>query len=159
MRRPGSIVRFADEGEEIGKGKEREGPTSPLREENLNLGPSRLRTSMASAAISDNSDSESDSSAEQMELPRTKSQLSLLIRNRRSETGSSDIGPAGRAKASKGKDNEAREKARSKEEELLSMGRRDGVTKAGGVQVPKQQRVSEVDDPGYLSTSSAEPLF
>ncbi|KAJ9611484.1 hypothetical protein H2200_004668 [Cladophialophora chaetospira] len=157
MRRPGSIVRFADEEEETGKGKEREGPTSPVREENL--GPSRLRTSMASAAISDGSDSESDSSSDQMELPRTKSQLSLLIRNRRSETGSSDIGPAGQTKESKGKEKEVREKAKSKEEELLSMGRRDGVTKAGGVQVPKQQRVSELDDTGYASPSSPEPLF
>ncbi|EXJ62363.1 hypothetical protein A1O7_02797 [Cladophialophora yegresii CBS 114405] len=157
MRRPGSIVRFADELPQVDpdKSKEREQPTSPLREENL--GPSRLRTSMASAAISD--DTDSDSSSSPMELPRTKSQLSLLINNRRSETGSSDIGPAAQVQESKGKDNDARQKARSKEQELLSMGRRDGVTKAGGVQVPRQQRVSELEDPGYQSPSSPEPLF
>jgi hypothetical protein len=157
MRRPGSIVRFADElpQVELDKSKEREQPTSPLRDENL--GPSRLRTSMASAAFSD--DSDSDSSSSPMELPRTKSQLSLLINSKRSETGSSDIGPPAQAQESKGKEKEARQKARSKEQELLSMGHRDGVTKAGGVQVPKQQRVSELEDPGYQSPSSPEPLF
>lgn len=156
MRRPGSIVRFADEipREELSKGKERDEPISPQREENL--GPSRLRTSMASEAISDSSDS--DSSSDHMELPRSKSQLSLLIKNKRSETGSSDIGPP-QTQEAKAKEKEAREKAKSKEQELLSMGRRDGVTKAGGIQVPKQQRVSELDDPGSLSPSSPEPLF
>ncbi|ETI23775.1 hypothetical protein G647_05581 [Cladophialophora carrionii CBS 160.54] len=157
MRRPGSIVRFADELPQVepDKSKDREQPSSPLREENV--GRSRLRTSMASAAISD--DGDSDSSSSPMELPRTKSQLSLLINSKRSETGSSDIGPPAQAHESKGKDNEARQKARSKEQELLSMGRRDGVTKAGGVQVPRQQRVSELEDPAYQSQSSPEPLF
>jgi hypothetical protein len=158
MRRPGSIVRFADElSEDDGsKGKEREVVASSLRDENI--GPSRLRTSMASAAICDASDSDTSSDGH-MELPRTKSQLSLLINNKRSETGSSDIGPESQPKAANGKDKDAREKTRSKEEELLSMGRRDGVTKAGGIQVPKQQRVSELEGPGYESPSSPEPLF
>ena len=148
-------MRFADElpREDIGKGKEREVPTSPLRNENAI--PSRLHMSMASIAISDDSDTESSSSG-QMELPRTKSHLSLLINNKRNQTGDTDIGPAPQSQGPAGKD---KEKARSKEEELLSMGRRDGVTKAGGVQVPKQQRVSELEDPGYHSPSSPEPLF
>jgi hypothetical protein len=157
MRRPGSIVRFADElaTDDTSKGKERE-VSSSLRDENL--GPSRLRTSMASATIVDDTDSDS-SSGGQMELPRTKSQLSLMINNKRSETGSFDIGPEAQPQVANRKDKEAREKTRSKEEELLSMGRRDGVTKAGGIQVPRQQRVSELEGPGYESPSSPEPLF
>ncbi|OAL20736.1 hypothetical protein AYO22_08745 [Fonsecaea multimorphosa] len=157
IKKTGSVVRFADElPQELRKGKEREKEAmSPVRDENL--GSSRLRTSMSSQAVSDDANDD-DSSLENMQLPRTKSQLSLLIQNRRDETGSSDIGPETESQDPKGKGKE-KEKAQSKEEELLSMGRRDGVTKAGGIQVRKQHRISEIEDPGYMSPSSPEPLF
>lgn len=161
MKKTGSVVRFADEiPQELRKGKEKE-ILPPAGDENA--GPSRLRTSMTSEAISDDDDdddedNDNDSSDDDTGLPRTKSQLSLMIKNKRDETGSSDLGPETQAHEMKGKEKE-KQKAKSKEEELLSMGRRDGVTKAGGVQVPKQQRVSGHDDPGYISSSSPEPLF
>ncbi|EXJ66111.1 uncharacterized protein A1O5_10726 [Cladophialophora psammophila CBS 110553] len=157
IKKTGSVVRFADEVPlDVRKGKEREKEAmSPLRDENI--GSSRLWRSMSSDTVSDDADDD-DSSLENMQLPRTKSHLSLLIQNRRDQTGSSDIGPATESRDSSGKEKE-KEKAKSKEEELLSMGRRDGVTKAGGVQVPKQHRISELEDPGYMSPSSPEPLF
>ncbi|KIW27590.1 uncharacterized protein PV07_07319 [Cladophialophora immunda] len=157
IKKTGSVVRFADElPQELRKGKEREKEAmAPVQDENP--GSSRLRRSMSSEAVSDDADDD-DSSLENMQLPRTKSQLSLLIQTRRDETGSSDIGPATEPQDSKGKEKE-KEKAHSKEEELLSMGRRDGVTKAGGIQVRKQHRISEIEDPGSLSPSSPEPLF
>lgn len=91
----------------------------------------------------------------QMQLPRTKSQLSLLIQHKRDQTGSQDIGPTSSPEESV----KPRIKEKSKEEELLSMGRRDGVTKAGGVQIPRQQRVVGRDEPEDLPSSSPEPLF
>ncbi|OAL33342.1 hypothetical protein AYO20_07353 [Fonsecaea nubica] len=157
IKKTGSVVRFADElPQELRKGKEREKEaTIPTRDEAP--GSSRLRRSISSEAVSDDADDD-DSSLENMQLPRTKSQLSLLIQTKRDETGSSDIGPAGEPENNKGKE-QAKEKAQSREEDLLSMGRRDGVTKAGGVQGRKQHRISETEDPGYFSPSSPEPLF
>ncbi|KIW76226.1 hypothetical protein Z517_10972 [Fonsecaea pedrosoi CBS 271.37] len=157
IKKTGSVVRFADElPQELRKGKEREKEaTIPTRDETP--GSSQLRRSISSEAVSDDADDD-DSSLENMQLPRTKSQLSLLIQTKRDEIGSSDIGPAGEQENNKGKE-QAKEKAQSREEDLLSMGRRDGVTKAGGVQGRKQHRISETEDPGYFSPSSPEPLF
>ncbi|EXJ78455.1 hypothetical protein A1O1_08855 [Capronia coronata CBS 617.96] len=156
IRKTGSVVRFADEiPQDIGKGKEKE----MLHDDRT--GPARLRSSLASDALTDEDDS---SENEHVGLSRTKSQLSLLIRKKRGETGSQDIGPETRSPSSedRGKSSEkgkGKDNAQSKEDELLSMGHRGGVTKAGGVQVPKPQRLSERDDPGYISSSSPEPLF
>lgn len=179
MKKTGSVVRFADEiPQDLRKGKGKEVIT-PLRDENI--GPSRLRSSAADESGSDDESDEDDhcehehehehdpgddhdddaghdSSSDILELPRTKSQLSLLIQNKRDENGGQDLGPEAKPAESTGKGKE-KGKAKSKEEELLSMGRRDGVTKAGGVQVPRPQRVSEHDDPGYSLSSSPEPLF
>lgn len=153
MRKTGSIVRFADEDpQDLRKGKEKE-IVPPLQHENI--GPAGQRTSIATEALFNDDEASSD---DHMELPRTKSQLSLLIKIKRDENGSQDLGPDEKAQEPKGKDKDTG-KAQSKEEELLSMARGDGVTKAGGVQVPKSLRLSEHDDPGYTSPSSPEPLF
>jgi hypothetical protein len=145
MKKSVSTVRFADEMPEVagkGKGKERGSP-SPEPERPV------------SSALKTDSDTDDNSEDAGPEIPllRTKSQLSLMIKHRRSETGSQDLGPQEAA----GMKMPGKEK--TKEEELLSMGRRDGVTKAGGVQVPKQQRASEHAEPRYYSPSSPEPLF
>ncbi len=167
MRKTASVVRFADEmPHDLRKGKGRE-ILPPLGDENA--GSSRLRTIMTTATMSDDEgddegegqeegDGNEGSWSDHMKLPRTKSQLSLLIQIKRDETGSADLGPPPKPQGTKGKEKEKR-KAQTKEEELLSMGRKGGVTKAGGVQVPRQQRVSEHDDPGQFSASSPEPLF
>ncbi|EXJ81153.1 hypothetical protein A1O3_07443 [Capronia epimyces CBS 606.96] len=164
MKKTGSVVRFADEiPQDWRKGKEK----ATLADDSM--GPSRLRSSFASSALTDEENSSDD---DNVRLPRTKSQLSLLIKQKRDETGSQDLGPEakaqGRGGQDEGKNNDegkgkgkgkGKENTKSKEEELLSMGRRGGVTKAGGVQVPKPQRLSEHDDPGHISSSSPEPLF
>lgn len=151
MRKTGSVVRFADEvPPDLRKGKERESQPDD------DVGPSRLRSSLPGGALSDGEDS-SDNDKDNRGLPRTKSQLSLLIKKKREETGSRDIGSheTGRGRGM----DQSHEDTNSKEEELLLMARRDGVTKAGGVQGSKPQRMSEHEDPGYLSSSSPEPLF
>lgn len=178
VRKSLSTVRFADESpEDIGKGKGKE-ILHALEDERP--GPSHMKSTLKSAGQRqqerndrrDDSEDDSDSDSEedededeedddddddnlQMILPRTKSQLSLLIQHKRDQTGSQDLGPA--SFPEEGVKPQIKEK--SKEEELLSMGRRDGVTKAGGVQTPRQQRVAGRDEPEDLSSSSPEPLF
>ncbi len=152
MSKTKSVVRFADDSpqdDDKGKGKE-----APSKFPGENVDPSALQPSMpGSSSASDDEESSDDA----VELPRTKSQLSLLIKHKREETGSLDLGPEARSGETSGKSKE-KDKAKSKEEDLLSMGRRNGVTKAGGVQVPASQRVTG-DDPGRFSPSSPEPLF
>ena len=150
-RRSGSVVRFADELPTLPRKDKTKEMSPELKTETL--APSRLRSSITSDEFADDSEESSD---DQMELPRTKSQLSLLIKTKREERGSSDLGPEAVEAKGKGK---IPDKSISKEEELLSMGRRGGVTKAGGVQVPESQRVSEHDDPGQFFSSSPEPIF
>lgn len=152
MSKTKSVVRFADESpqdEDKGKGKE-----APSRFPVENVDPSALQPSMPGSASASEDDESSDDA---VELPRTKSHLSLLIKHKREETGSLDLGPEGRSGETSRKSKE-KDKAKSKEEDLLSMGRRNGVTKAGGVQVPASQRVTG-DEPGRFSPSSPEPLF
>ncbi|KAK5192844.1 hypothetical protein LTR99_010278 [Exophiala xenobiotica] len=152
MSKSKSVVRFADEipqDEDKGKGKE---TASNFPVENVD--PSALQPSMPGSASTSGDDESSD---EAVELTRTKSQLSLLIKHKREQTGSLDLGPEERFGETSGKPKE-KDKAKSKEEDLLSMGRKNGVTKAGGVQVPASQRVTG-DDPGRFSPSSPEPLF
>ena len=146
MRKIGSVVRFADEEETEGKGKGREAdPTSE----------SGRRLSQMTTVAHDDSGSSTDEDQDQpLQLPRTKSQLSLLIKHKRDQTGSQDLGPQSPTIPAP-----SEPKEKSKEAELLSMGRRDGVTKAGGVQVPRQQRLSDNDPSKSSIPSSPDRLF
>jgi hypothetical protein len=137
FQRTGSVVRFNDNVESIGN----VGPILPPPPSNENLGPSHLPHSTASDPI-DNDEAQLSPPRRFGGLPRTKSQLSMDIKHRRSDTGSLELGPSANNDRSKGK-----EKANTKEEELLNMGRQDGVTKAGGVRVRPEQRVSDIEDP------------
>lgn len=148
MRKSGSIVRFADEvQEDIKKGKEKE---SQVGGEDTGSLLSQVMNVIEDESLS----SADEDEGRPLEITRTKSQLSLLIKHKRSETGSQDLGPQSPSTAGPSKS-----KDKTKEEELLSMGRRDGVTKAGGVQVPRQQRLSDHDPWKTSVSSSPEPLF
>lgn len=179
-----STVRFADQTPEpIGKGKEKEIFPSP---EHDRVGPSLMKSNLKQTEqprtrrdnrddASDDGDDDDDGRDDdeeqdddqdedgdgnddddlKMALPRTKSQLSLQIQHKRDETGSRDLGPASSPETVV----KPKIKDKTKEDELLSMGRRDGVTKAGGVQTPRQQRVVGRAEPEDLSSSSPEPLF
>ncbi|KIW16729.1 hypothetical protein PV08_03918 [Exophiala spinifera] len=147
-----SVVRFVDENpSDEGKGK---GKAILAESPEASMGAPSLWSSIhASPSASDDEGSSDDA----VELPRTKSQLSMLIKHKRAQTGSQDLGPAISLVEPSARARD-KDKGKAKEEELLSMARRDGVTKAGGVQVPASHRISG-DDPGYLSPSSPEPLF
>lgn len=135
MRKTGSVVRFADEEEDIGKGKAKE--ISPPRS------PEQVRTrGRTSSQVFDSDESD------EMELPRTKSQLSMAIQDRRKQSGSRDLGLGPVVEQQPGRNNEARRK----EEELLTMGRR-----AAAPQIPKTGRGSG-EDKRYRSPSPG-PTF
>lgn len=158
MKKTGSVVRFADEiemPEEFGKAKGRE---QPRMMENEPERPSRLRRSSGVFDDDDHDHEEQDDEEEDeedsgLELPRTKSQLSLLIHETRKQSGSQNLGPSVLSPASKGDQPLGKE-----EEKLLSMGRKDGVTKAGGVQLPERQRLRSNSGNKYRSPSPP-PLF
>jgi hypothetical protein len=135
MRKTGSVVRFADEDEEIGmgkgKGKEPARPESPEKLRN------RGRTS---SQVIDSDDSD------EVQLPRSTSQLSMAINDRRKQSGSRDIGPEASGE-------ETLPKKSAKEEDLLKMGRR-----AAAAQIPKGLPGSEAHDVGYRPPSPG-PIF
>lgn len=146
MRKSGSIVRFADDSPtESWKGKERE--TEPTQ-------AGRTLSQMTTVADDDPDSSTDEDQDQPLQLPRTKSQLSLLIKHKRDQTGSLDLGPQSPTTSAP-----SGPKDKTKEAELLSMGRRDGVTKAGGIQVPRQQRLSDNDPSKSSIPSSPERLF
>jgi hypothetical protein len=138
MRKTGSVVRFADEDEEIGigkgKGKEPARPESPEKLRN------RGRTS-SQAIDSDDSD--------EVQLPRSTSQLSMAINDRRKQSGSRDLGPEPTGEEPAPKKSEAK----IKDEEILKMGRR-----AAAPQIPKALPGSDAHDVGYRSPSPG-PTF
>jgi len=97
-------------------------------------------------------------------LPRTKSQLSLMIESERQKSGSYEL-PSSPVAAMRPCDNQAKPPQEDDENEgdLLMMGRRDGVTKAGGVseEVRRKQRLgngSDVDRTAYQSPPTS-PLY
>jgi hypothetical protein len=138
MRKTGSVVRFAEEDEEIGKGKAKEVPP-PESPTNL-----RSRGRTGSQVI----DSDESGDSDEVRLPRTKSQLSMAIQDRRKQSGSQDLGPqtARPQEAAKSKEGQRRE------EELLKMGR-----EAAAPQIPRGLPGGERGE-GYRPPSPG-PIF
>lgn len=135
MRKTGSVVRFADEEEDIWKrkGKEAARPESPEKLRNRGR---------ASSEVIESDDSD------EVQLPRTTSQLSMAIKDRRKKSGSQDLGPEPTTDAAPRKKSEAKKK----EEEILDMGRR-----AAAPQIPKGLPGSD-NDVGYRPPSPG-PTF
>jgi hypothetical protein len=106
IRTSRSSVRFADNAVimDSGKGK--------AREESDNEDDSENRGRSNSHALADSDDPE-----EQAELPRVHSQLSMMIQDRRKQSGNQDVGPSSQPEGGKFLE------ARRKRDELLKMGR------------------------------------
>lgn len=120
-----------------------------------------------SEAIADEDDDEDDEEEEEEEiisLPRTKSQLSMMIEQERRKSGTHELRPSplhyevckgvGDDTVSKPNDNENEE-----EEDLLMMGRKDGVTKAGTIssKTRGKQRSSPNHSDGFRYQSPPTP--
>jgi hypothetical protein len=150
MKKTGSVVRFADE-VSVELRKPKEALSTTYEYENRPFLPHRQ--SASSVAISDGDFDEDQSSVSG--LQRTASSLSLLIQSVQLGDGSlpAELSPrkiVKKDKSRKGKDDD--------EEELLAMGRRGGVTRAGGIQVPPQQRLRDDVDSRY-SSPEPDPVF
>ena len=136
MRKTGSVVRFADEEDDASKGKEKavSRPGSP----------EKTRSRQGSQVI----DSDDSEELDRIQLPRTQSQLSMAIKDRRKKSGSRDLGPEPAVQQEVGKKSETKRK----EEELLKMGRQ-----AAAPRIPKG-RTGNGEDQGYRSPSPG-PTF
>lgn len=134
MRKVRSSVRFADDEDatEESKGQERPGF------EKDDLAESRERSNSQALADSDDSD-------ERTGLPRVQSQLSVLIKDKRKQSGSQDIGPSSQPES------ERTTESKRKREELLKMGREAA---APIIPTSRSRRPSrEEDDRRYRSPS------
>ena len=148
MKKTGSVVRFADEvPTELHRGKQRKQSSSSEESDHGLRKPLARHDSTTSQALDDSSDDD-----DVVELPRTRSQLSLAIHNMRKDSSEPDVvrpNPLASTKAPASK---------VEEEKLLNMGRKDGVTKAGGVQVPQPHRLTGQSFQRHESPSPP-PLF
>lgn len=134
MRKVRSSVRFADEDDAGEESKDQERPGF----EKDDLADSRERSNSQVLADSDDSD-------ERTGLPRVQSQLSVLIKDKRKQSGSQDIGPSSQP------ENERTTESRRKREELLKMGREAA---APIIPTPRSRRPSrKEDDNRYRSPS------
>lgn len=172
MQKTGSVVRFADDlPTEFGRGKAREtsvsGPGASAIRRGSALVVTHVSRSTETAAI-DSDEGEDDDDAKDDEdtvvmLPRTRSQLSLAIQEHKRISGSLGLPDLGtktspeRSKVKgKGKANDADKE--DTEDELLAMGRRDGVTKAGGPRSRMPIRSNAGSEQRYRSPTPP-PIF
>lgn len=121
------------------------------------------------AAVSEDSETEDEESM-MMLLPRTRSQLSLGIANlKRSRSQGEQSGNVEQEVAITSPEVEleqdalifgrAGKKRDEEEEKLLAMGRKDGVTRAGGVNLPKELTVKGPRDPSDTFEEPELALF
>lgn len=147
FKKTGSVVRFADEvPAELWKSK---GPLSTTFEAEIRPTLPH-RESIVSVAISDG-DADEDSLF-MPGLQRTESSLSLLLRRAHLEDGSLPVETRLTEDASR-KTTKQNDTKADEIDALLAMGRRGGVTKAGGIQLPPQQQLREDIDSTFSSPS------
>lgn len=201
IKKTGSVVRFADEvdlPEELKRGGKDREPVSPLVEDDVNpvgiLKGGALSSSSTArghrgsvgsinsvAAVSDDEDDDEDDEGEgggMMMLPRTKSQLSLLVddmKRRQSSSAGADqdeeegavaspesVRSSSSASKQEKLNRERLKKKREEEDKLLAMGRKGGVTKAGGVQFPESMKLKRDEKGSILGEgieSPEQPLY
>ncbi|KAK5941944.1 hypothetical protein PMZ80_005895 [Knufia obscura] len=121
------------------------------------------------AAVSDDGADGFDTEDVVGPIPRTKSQLSMAIADLRRSQSLSEQNVEGSFAVTSPRLEEEQEalisgkqgkKPSEEEEKLLAMGRKDGVTKAGGVNLPKELTVKEgFELPGGDYESPEEPLY
>ncbi|RMZ91230.1 hypothetical protein DV736_g1524, partial [Chaetothyriales sp. CBS 134916] len=136
-RKTGSIVRFEEAPEVIGRGRGKERASSPAEDSTK---PLRWRERSNSDVISDSDE------ADGMMMTRAESNLSKLIRSERRQSGGPELSSAqGRQTRSSQKSSSTR-----KEEEILEMGR-----KAGAPVIPKGRPGSEAPERFRLPSPGA----
>jgi hypothetical protein len=160
MRKTGSVVRFAEDLPDLGRGKAKESVLGPRRR---GSGAEARRSSLLeNTPAIDDTDKESSEDEGLSMLPRTRSQLSLAIQERRRTSDSQNLAPGpeiaenqgkGKGKGKAAEMGNEREKEDT-EDELLKMGRQDGVTKSGG---PRSRQPLRTSPPQYQRYRSPTP--
>jgi hypothetical protein len=125
----------------------------------------QTRTRRGSGAIVDDDDDDDD---DIIPLPRTKSQLSLMIDQERRKSGTHELRPSplqqevrkegGDKTASKPKNNDDDDE----DDDLLTMGRKDGVTRAGAIDGKargKQKMIMKDSDKFRYQSPPTPPLY
>lgn len=124
----------------------------------------QARARRGSGAIADDDDDDDD---DILPLPRTKSQLSLMIDQERRKSGTHELRPSplhqevhkegGDKTAPKPKDNDDNDN--DGDDDLLTMGRKDGVTRAGAIggKGRGKQKLSLKDGDKFLYQSPPTP--
>jgi hypothetical protein len=165
-----STVRFADQlpGRRATSGAVDRQTTAPMP--NTTPGAALInaqaRARRGSGAIADDDDEDDD---DILPLPRTKSQLSLMIDQERRKSGAHELRPSplqqevhkegGDKTASKPKDNDNDDDDDDADDDLLTMGRKDGVTRAGAIggKAQGKQKMSLKDNDKFLYQSPPTP--
>lgn len=177
MRKTGSVVRFADEVDipenfRRSPGTDRAGsphhrPVSDSRPQSWRQGLQRHDSVGSVAAVSDDGTDEFEAREDDTTmLPRTRSQLSLGIADlKRSQSMGQDDAAFVVTSPQIEEEQDALIKGKKttqpseEEEKLLAMGRKDGVTRAGGVNLPKELTVQGKFELADGFESPEEPLY
>ena len=166
-----STVRFADQlpGRRATSGAVDRQTTAPVPNTTPDaaLTNAKARARRGSGAIVDDDDEDDD---DILPLPRTKSQLSLMIDQERRKSGAHELRPSplqqevhkegGDKTASKLKDNDNDDDNDDDADDgLLTMGRKDGVTRAGAIggKAQGKQKMSLKDNDKFLYQSPPTP--
>ena len=125
----------------------------------------QARPRRGSGAIADDDD---DDEEDIVPLPRTKSQLSMMIEHERRRSGTHELRPSplqqevrkgpGKNTAPKRDDNDEDDE----DDDLLTMGRKDGVTKAGAISTKargKQKMSTKGSDNFRYQSPPTPPLY
>lgn len=177
MRKTGSVVRFADEinvPEEIQQSRKLVKPSSSQarsksegQSESWRHNLERHDSVGSVAAVSDEESGDDEGDEDNLTmLPRVQSQLSLGVADlkrsqsmRENDTEFAVTSPEIEIEQEaliKGKKAKA---PNEEEEKLLAMGRKDGVTRAGGINLPKELIVRGTFELSDDSDSSERPLY
>jgi hypothetical protein len=164
-----STVRFADQlpGRRATSGAIDRQTTAPASNTTPDaaMANAQARTRRGSGAIADDDEDDDD---DIFPLPRTKSQLSLMIDQERRKSGTHELRPSplqqevhkegGDKTASKPKDNDDDDDDDG-DDDLLTMGRKDGVTRAGTIsgKARGKQKTSLKDGDKFLYQSPPTP--
>ena len=166
-----STVRFADQlpGRRATSGDSDTQAMSAMALTVRDTAPTKVtsRPRSGSGAIADDDDDDDDDE-DIVPLPRTKSQLSMMIDHERRKSGTRELRPSplqqevlesgGDKKPSKPNDNEGDDG----DDDLLTMGRKDGVTRAGAVSSKargKQKTSAKGGDHFLYQSPPTPPLY
>lgn len=182
VTKTGSVVRFADEvdvakefrryvnTDQLGSdGDLQHGLVARADSEELVGGFQPLNRQDSIGSVAAVSDDEDDISSDiQSALPRVASQLSIAIARQRTQSSQAEASTGNNDAATSEEieddrpwlaSNSSRQDKDEVEEKLLAMGRKDGVTKGGGVNLPKEPTIDSARSPVKIFDKTEQTTF